>query len=58
MRLCSPAMSASMEYVKYCGGKHLPTQFMEGELDYFGAHSFDLKSEGAGEVKKGMLFAL
>lgn len=26
---------------------------MEAELDYFGAHSYDLKSEGAGEVKKG-----
>lgn len=27
--------------------------FMEAQLDYFGAHSYDLKSEGAGEVKKG-----
>ena len=48
-----PALSASLEYVKYCGGKHLPSQFMEAELDYFGAHSYDLKSEGDGEVKKG-----
>lgn len=48
-----PTLSASMEYFKYCGGKHLPSQFMEAELDYFGAHSYDLKSEGAGEVKKG-----
>ncbi|RPD53017.1 6-phosphogluconate dehydrogenase decarboxylating [Lentinus tigrinus ALCF2SS1-6] len=48
-----PALSASLEYFKYCGGKHLPSQFMEAELDYFGAHSYDLKSEGDGEVKKG-----
>ncbi|KAI0630935.1 6-phosphogluconate dehydrogenase decarboxylating [Trametes polyzona] len=48
-----PTFSASLEYFKYCGGKHLPTQFMEAELDYFGAHSYDLKSEGDGEVKKG-----
>ncbi|OSC97386.1 6-phosphogluconate dehydrogenase decarboxylating [Trametes coccinea BRFM310] len=48
-----PTLSASLEYFKYCGGKHLPSQFMEAELDYFGAHSYDLKSEGEGEVKKG-----
>ena len=48
-----PTLSASYEYFKYCGGKHLPSQFMEAELDYFGAHSYDLKSEGEGEVKKG-----
>ncbi|KAL7269487.1 hypothetical protein RUND412_007850 [Rhizina undulata] len=48
-----PALSASLEYFKYCGGKHLPTQFMEAQLDYFGAHSYDLKSEDPGEVKKG-----
>lgn len=49
----SPSMSASLEYFKYCAGKHLPAMFMEAQLDYFGAHSYDLKSEGAGEVKKG-----
>ncbi|PCH39465.1 6-phosphogluconate dehydrogenase decarboxylating [Wolfiporia cocos MD-104 SS10] len=48
-----PTLSASLEYYKYCAGKHLPSQFMEAELDYFGAHSYDKKSEGAGEVKKG-----
>ncbi|KAI0739227.1 6-phosphogluconate dehydrogenase C-terminal domain-like protein [Daedaleopsis nitida] len=48
-----PSLTASLEYLKYCGGKHLPSQFMEAELDYFGAHSYDLKSEGDGEVKKG-----
>lgn len=51
--VASPALSASLEYLKYCAGKHLPSQFMEAELDYFGAHSYDLKSEGDGEVKKG-----
>ncbi|KAI8969467.1 6-phosphogluconate dehydrogenase decarboxylating [Trametes punicea] len=48
-----PTLSASLEYLKYCGGKHLPSQFMEAELDYFGAHNYDRKSEGDGEVKKG-----
>ncbi|KAI5846113.1 6-phosphogluconate dehydrogenase C-terminal domain-like protein [Tricharina praecox] len=48
-----PSLSASMEYLKYCGGKQLPTQFMEAQLDYFGAHSYDKKCEGPGEVKKG-----
>ncbi|EJF57846.1 6-phosphogluconate dehydrogenase C-terminal domain-like protein [Dichomitus squalens LYAD-421 SS1] len=48
-----PTLSASYEFFKYCGGKHLPSQFMEAELDYFGAHSYDLKSDGDGEVKKG-----
>ncbi|TFK87130.1 hypothetical protein K466DRAFT_599743 [Polyporus arcularius HHB13444] len=33
-----PALSASLEYFKYCAGKHLPSQFMEAELDYFGAY--------------------
>lgn len=51
--LSRPALSASLEYFKYCAGKHLPSMFMEAQLDYFGAHSYDLKSEGAGEVKKG-----
>lgn len=51
---CSPALSASLEYYKYCAGIHLPSQFMEAELDYFGAHSYDKKSEGPGEVKKGV----
>ncbi|CCL98749.1 uncharacterized protein FIBRA_00754 [Fibroporia radiculosa] len=48
-----PALSASLEYYKYCAGKHLPSQFMEAEMDYFGAHSYDLKCDGPGEVKKG-----
>lgn len=50
-----PALSASLEYFKYCARRHLPSMymFMEAQLDYFGAHSYDLKSEGAGEVKPG-----
>ncbi|CCX07762.1 Similar to 6-phosphogluconate dehydrogenase, decarboxylating; acc. no. C8VP36 [Pyronema omphalodes CBS 100304] len=48
-----PSLTASMEYLKYCGGRQLPTQFMEAQLDYFGAHSYDRKCEGPGTVKKG-----
>ncbi|EXJ86035.1 hypothetical protein A1O1_06404 [Capronia coronata CBS 617.96] len=48
-----PSLSATLEYYKYSGSTELPTQFMEAELDYFGEHSFDLKSEGPGEPVKG-----
>lgn len=43
-----PALSATLEYIKYIGGTKLPTQFMEAEMDYFGAHSYD-KPGKAGE---------
>jgi 6-phosphogluconate dehydrogenase len=44
-----PSLSASLEYYKYSGSTELPTQFMEAELDYFGHHMYDLKSEGPGK---------
>jgi 6-phosphogluconate dehydrogenase len=53
-----PALSATLEWLKYIGRKELPLQFMEAELDFFGAHSFDLKSENAEGVKKGKMDAL
>jgi 6-phosphogluconate dehydrogenase len=40
-----PAMSASLEYIKYQTGLELPTQFYEAELDYFGKHMYDKKGE-------------
>ena len=45
----------SLEYLKYCGGPQLPTQFMEAEMEFFGAHSFDIVGgpDDPGEVKKG-----
>jgi 6-phosphogluconate dehydrogenase len=48
-----PALTASLEYFKYGSSTNLPTQFMEAELDYFGAHSYDLKNEYAMNIKKG-----
>ena len=48
-----PSLSASLEYYKYSGSTDLPTQFLEAELDYFGAHMFDLKSEGPGKAVAG-----
>ena len=48
-----PALSASLEYFKYVSSTDLPTKFMEAELDYFGAHAYDLKSEHAMDIKKG-----
>ncbi|RDW81416.1 6-phosphogluconate dehydrogenase, decarboxylating [Aspergillus mulundensis] len=37
-----PAISASLEYVKYEGGTNLPTKFMEAQMDFFGAHGYNL----------------
>lgn len=51
-----PAMSASLEYLKYEGGLTLPTKFMEAEMDYFGAHAYNkpgIPGEDPGPVKKG-----
>lgn len=48
-----PSLSASLEYLKYSVNTTLPTQFYEAQLDYFGKHMFDLKSEPAGEPVTG-----
>lgn len=40
-----PALSASLEYIKYQTNTDLPTQFYEAELDFFGNHKFDKKGE-------------
>ncbi|KAL4908698.1 hypothetical protein BDW74DRAFT_165497 [Aspergillus multicolor] len=37
-----PAISASLEYVKYVGGTNLPTKFMEAQMDFFGAHGYNV----------------
>jgi 6-phosphogluconate dehydrogenase len=49
-----PALSSTLEYVKYISSTDLPTQFMEAELDYFGEHMFDLVDEDNLDAKKGM----
>ncbi|KAJ9136810.1 6-phosphogluconate dehydrogenase, decarboxylating [Pleurostoma richardsiae] len=43
-----PAISQSLEHFKYSTSTELPTQFVEAQLDYFGEHMFDLKSEPPG----------
>lgn len=45
-----PALSASLEYLKYQTSTDLPTSFYEAELDYFGKHMYDKK----GEDKEGL----
>ncbi|KAI4741464.1 6-phosphogluconate dehydrogenase C-terminal domain-like protein [Aureobasidium sp. EXF-12298] len=40
-----PAISSSLDYIKYQTGLELPTQFYEAELDYFGKHMYDKKGE-------------
>lgn len=48
-----PALSASLEYLKFSISTDLPTSFQEAELDFFGHHMYDLKSETAGEPVMG-----
>ena len=48
-----PCLSATLEYLKYSGSNDLPTNFTEAQLDCFGAHGFDLKSEPVGVLSKG-----
>lgn len=53
---CIPSLSASLEYLKYESSTKLPTQFMEAEMDYFGAHAYNKPckpGEDPGPVKKG-----
>ncbi|KUI57392.1 6-phosphogluconate dehydrogenase, decarboxylating [Cytospora mali] len=48
-----PALSATLEYLKYSISTDLPTSFQEAELDFFGHHMYDLKSEKADEPVMG-----
>ena len=48
-----PSISATLEYLKFSTNTILPTQFYEAQLDYFGKHMFDLKTEPPGEPKTG-----
>ncbi|KAL9047779.1 MAG: hypothetical protein Q9162_007952 [Coniocarpon cinnabarinum] len=49
-----PALSATLEWLKYSSiPQDLPTQFQEAQLDYFGKHMFDLRSDGPGEPVTG-----
>lgn len=40
-----PAMSATLEWIKYQTSTDLPTSMYEAQLDYFGAHMYDKKGE-------------
>lgn len=48
-----PCLSATLEYLKYIGGTDLPTSFTEAQLDSFGAHGYDLRSEPVRHMLKG-----
>jgi 6-phosphogluconate dehydrogenase len=48
-----PCLSSTLEYLKYIGGTDLPTCFTEAQLDSFGAHGYDLKSEPVRHLEKG-----
>ncbi|KAJ5671898.1 hypothetical protein N7507_001025 [Penicillium longicatenatum] len=52
-----PAISATLDYLKYAGGLALPTKFMEAQMDYFGAHSYNkpgVAGEDPGPIHKGL----
>ncbi|KAH6648943.1 6-phosphogluconate dehydrogenase [Truncatella angustata] len=48
-----PSISQALEYFKYQTSTELPTQFMEAQLDYFGQHMYDKKSDPVGGPEKG-----
>ncbi|RYO94419.1 hypothetical protein DL766_002767 [Monosporascus sp. MC13-8B] len=48
-----PALGQTLEWYKYDTSTHLPTQFMEAQLDYFGQHMFDTKDDPLRGPKKG-----
>ena len=49
-----PALSATLEYLKYQTNTDLPTSFYEAQLDYFGKHMYDKKGEDeAGRPETG-----
>ncbi|ROW11784.1 hypothetical protein VPNG_04956 [Cytospora leucostoma] len=48
-----PALSATLEYLKFSISTDLPTSFQEAELDFFGHHNYDIKSERADEPVMG-----
>jgi 6-phosphogluconate dehydrogenase len=49
-----PALSASLEYIKYQTNTDLLTQFYEAELDFLGKHMFNKKGEqGTGAPLEG-----
>lgn len=48
-----PCLGATLEYLKYIGNTDLPTAFTEAQLDSFGAHGYDLKSEPVRHLLKG-----
>lgn len=50
---CIPALGTTLDYLKYSGSTDLPTCFMEAQLDAFGAHGYELKSEADSGIKKG-----
>lgn len=53
-----PCLSATLEYLKYMSSTDLPTSFTEAQLDSFGAHGYDLKSEAVRHLLKGEFSAL
>ncbi|KAK6219206.1 hypothetical protein LQW54_002455 [Pestalotiopsis sp. IQ-011] len=48
-----PSVSQGLEYFKYQTSAELPTQFMEAQLDFFGQHMYDKKSDPVGGPEKG-----
>lgn len=50
---CIPAFNASFDYLKYVGSLSLSTCFVEAQLDAFGAHGYQVKTETYEKFAKG-----
>ncbi|KAI0459811.1 6-phosphogluconate dehydrogenase [Xylaria acuta] len=48
-----PSISQTLGFYKYETSTHLPTQFMEAQLDYFGSHMFERKDDPMRGLEKG-----
>lgn len=48
-----PALSASLEFVKVSTATELPTSLQAAELDFFGHHMYDKRSEAARDAAMG-----
>jgi len=49
----APAVGSTLEWLKSVGGRNLPTDFEEMELDYFGHHNYDIKGHAKEGHEKG-----
>ncbi|KFH41363.1 6-phosphogluconate dehydrogenase-like protein [Hapsidospora chrysogenum ATCC 11550] len=50
---CVPVLAAALQSLVCAGSEDLPTSFQEAQMDAFGAHMYDLKTERPGRPETG-----